>query len=381
MTLSLFFTRGVSLEQWLKQGLFEREKLIYEEHLKQGNLDKVYWFTYGSEDRKLANRLKSENRLHKNIEVFEMPKVFNITKIGSYLYSFFLPFIYRKELQKSNILKTNQTDGSWTAVISKKIYGKKLLYRTGYTMSQLENNLKRFNIIIRKCIELVEKFAYNNCDKAIVSSNHNVRYLVNKYSIDTKKIEVIYNFIDRNRFYDFNKQREKKVVFVGRLSEEKNIFNLIEAIHSVDLPLDIYGSGPLKNKLESFIKENNYNVRLLGNISNSLLPEILNKAKYFALVSIHEGMPKSLIEGMACGCICIGTNVSGINEVITEGNGILALSTSSNDIREAFIKALSLTPDEEVKMRLLAKEFIDKNFTLHNVVAKEQDIFKKLCNE
>ncbi|WOE70112.1 glycosyltransferase [Hydrogenimonas thermophila] len=381
MTLSLFFTRGVSLEQWLKQGLFEREKLIYEEHLKQGNLDKVYWFTYGSEDRKLANRLKSENRLHKNIEVFEMPKVFNITKISSYLYSFFLPFIYRKELQKSNILKTNQTDGSWTAVISKKIYGKKLLYRTGYTMSQLENNLKRFNIIIRKCIELVEKFAYNNCDKAIVSSNHNVRYLVNKYSIDTKKIEVIYNFIDRNRFYDFNKQREKKVVFVGRLSEEKNIFNLIEAIHSVDLPLDIYGSGPLKNKLESFIKENNYNVRLLGNISNSLLPEILNKAKYFALVSIHEGMPKSLIEGMACGCICIGTNVSGINEVITEGNGILALSTSSNDIREAFIKALSLTPDKEVKMRLLAKEFIDKNFTLHNVVAKEQDIFKKLCNE
>lgn len=131
MTLSLFFTRGVSLEQWLKQGLFEREKLIYEEHLKQGNLDKVYWFTYGSEDRKLANRLKSENRLHKNIEVFEMPKVFNITKISSYLYSFFLPFIYRKELQKSNILKTNQTDGSWTAVISKKIYGKKLLYRTG----------------------------------------------------------------------------------------------------------------------------------------------------------------------------------------------------------------------------------------------------------
>ena len=99
--LSLFFTRGVSLEIWVSQGLFDREKLLYEEHLTQNNLNKIYWFTYGSSDKRLAEQLKKEGRLHKDILIFEMPKLFNVPKIGSYLYSFFLPIIHKKFLKKS----------------------------------------------------------------------------------------------------------------------------------------------------------------------------------------------------------------------------------------------------------------------------------------
>ena len=96
MVLTLFFTRGVSLELWLNRGLFDREKLIYEEHLKQGNLKKVYWITYGSNDLKLSNQLKKDKRLNPNIVVVGMPKLFNLPKIGSYLYSLLIPFLYPK---------------------------------------------------------------------------------------------------------------------------------------------------------------------------------------------------------------------------------------------------------------------------------------------
>ena len=64
MNLMLFFTRGVSLEIWLKSGLLEREKLIYEEHLNQGNLNKVYWLTYGCNDVSLSKKLKQDGKLH-----------------------------------------------------------------------------------------------------------------------------------------------------------------------------------------------------------------------------------------------------------------------------------------------------------------------------
>lgn len=378
MKLVLFFSRGVSLKLWIEKGIFDREKLLYEEHLKQNNLYKVYWLTYGYNDEDIAKELKKNNKLHHNIEVLQMPKIFCIPKIGTYLYSLYVPFIYRNILKDSDIFKTNQTDGSWSAVIAKKLYDKKLLYRTGFTMSQLENKLKRFNVIARKAIEWFEEIAYKNCDKAIVASSHNLEYVKEKYKVINDKADIIYNFIDRKSFYDFYENREDKVVFIGRLSDEKNIYNLILALNNLNLPLEIYGSGPLKNGIATFIKKNNYNVRLMGNVSNNQLPQILNKVKYFTLVSKHEGMPKALIEGMACGCLCVGTDVTGINEVIVNNHGILAKDISSKEITNAFKKIMSLSKQEIADMKLNVKYFIDQNFTLEYVVKKERKIFKEL---
>src|SRR3972149_402807 len=66
-------------------------------------------------------------------------------------------------------------------------------------------------------------------------------------------------------------------------------------------------------------------VRFMGSISNEELPPVLNRYRFFALPSVREGMPKALIEAMACGLVCIGTDVEGINEIIRDGeNGFLA---------------------------------------------------------
>jgi hypothetical protein len=45
--LGLFFTRGVSLRQWIDSGLFDREVLIYQHHLSSHQFDEIIWFTYG----------------------------------------------------------------------------------------------------------------------------------------------------------------------------------------------------------------------------------------------------------------------------------------------------------------------------------------------
>jgi len=374
--LALFFSRGVSLKLWLEKGLFEREKLLYEGYLEAGDFHKVYWLTYGVKDKALADKLKKEGKLHQNIEVVATPKIFDIPKVGSYLYSLFLPFLARKYLKKSLVYKTNQTDGSWSAVIAKGLYKKKLLYRTGFTMSQLENELKRFSYVSRKAIEFFEALAYKNCDASIVSSQHNLYYVQQKYGVNDDKIFVNYNFIDRDQFYDFGLEREEKVVFVGRLSEEKNIFNLIKALEDLALPLEIYGSGPLEMKLNSFVKEYSFDVKFKGNIANSELPKVLNSAKYFTLVSKHEGMPKALIEGMSCGCLCVGTNVTGINEVILNNTGVLADGRDDESIRKAFVEAKSLRDSELSQMKKSASEHIEENFTLENIIQKERAVLE-----
>ncbi|MEA3513763.1 MAG: glycosyltransferase family 4 protein [Campylobacterota bacterium] len=382
MKLALFFSRGVSLKLWLDKGLFDREKLLYENYLEENIFEKIYWFTYGIEDYELSLKLKEEGKLNKNIEVVQMPKIFNIAKIDSYMYSLLLPFLQKKYLMSCDIYKTNQTDGSWSAVIAKKLYGKKLLYRTGYTISQLENKLKRFNILVRKSIEFFECFAYKNCDKAVVASHHNFEYVVKKYNLDEINVEILYNFIDRDKFYDFGIKREEKIVFIGRLSSEKNILNLIKALSKTDLQLDIYGSGYLENELKEYVSKNSLRVNFKGNVANSELPQVLNSTKYFALVSEHEGMPKALIEGMACGCLSIGTNVTGINEVILDGKtGLLARDTTVKEIEQAIIKTIQKTDIEIDKIKKNAKIYIDDHFTLISIYEKEKAIMRKLINE
>ena len=378
MKLVLFFTRGISLKIWLDKGLFDREKLIYEEHLKRGNLQKVYWITYGTKDGEIANELKHVGRLHKDIEILSMPKVFD-SKFGKIVYSFLIPLIHRKILRQVDILKTNQMDGSWSAVITKWIYKKPLVVRTGYTWSQLEEKLNRKSQVVIWIIKLMEKFSYKYADVAIIASKHDKDYVTNNYN--PKEIKVIYNYIDLGQFRPVItlKGYPNKVVYVGRLSNEKNLFNLIKAIAKLDLTLDIYGSRELEGELKKEAERLNAKVNFCGVIPNKDLPGVLNKYKYFILPSYFEGMPKSLLEAMACGLLCIGTNVEGINEVIEDGKtGILAYSTDAQALTEALKRAITLDDRTYTKISENARGLIEEKFSLPSCVEKEREIFEFL---
>lgn len=379
MILALFFTRGVSLEVWLKKGLFDREKLIYEEHLKQGNFKKIYWFTYGSNDNDLAKQLKEENRLHKDIEVFEMPNFFKIPKIGNYLYSILLPIIYKKKLIESDILKTNQMDGSWSAVIAKILYKKKLFLRTGYTLTQLETIINKKRYLKNLFNTLIERIAYSYADISSVASKHNLDYVNERYSLKSK-IEIIPNFVDISLFkpIPLEKYPKNRILFVGRLSKAKNLFNLIKAVSRTDFVLDIYGDGELKSELIAYSKKYT-NINFKGTVANSELPLIMNRYHFYILPSFQEGMPKTLIEAMACGVVCLGTNVNGINEIIEDKvTGYLAQTTNCEDIINLLEQIKIKDEDELLNVRKNAIQKIKDNYTLESIIKKELTIFNTI---
>ena len=71
--LSLFFTKGISLKNWVELGILDREKSLYETLLEKKKFEKIYWFTYGSSDKEIAESLYKKNLLNKNIIV--VPKI------------------------------------------------------------------------------------------------------------------------------------------------------------------------------------------------------------------------------------------------------------------------------------------------------------------
>ncbi len=376
MILCLFFTRNVSLETWADSGLFEREKLLYHKHLNNGNFSKIYWLTYGSKDKKISKELIKRGELHSSIKVCQMPYFFNIPKIGSWLYSFLIPIIHWKVLCKVNYLKTNQMDGSWSAVLAKWIYKKPLIARTGYTQSIF---LKRSgkNRLILWLSSLVESIVYRFCDIAIVASYQDKKYLLDKYRLMDDKITVVPNYIDITKFHPLDsKKYVDRLIFVGRLNKQKNLFGLIDAVSKANLILDIFGDGELKEKLKLYAIENSVTVNFMGIVPNSELPQTLNHYRYFIIPSFYEGMPKALLEAMACGLVCIGTDVPGINEVIDDNiNGFLSKGVDAMSIYDSIVLATESNHEKLNTISESASKLIKKDYSLEAIVSIEKETF------
>jgi glycosyltransferase involved in cell wall biosynthesis len=374
MKLALFFTRGVSLESWLSTGLFDREKQLYEEHLRKGHFEKIYWLTYGSKDEKIADELKAAGRLHPDIMVLPMASCFP-GKLGYLLYSFLMPLFHRRQLKSADIFKTNQMEGSWSAVITKRLYRKPLVVRTGYTASLFAD--KKNDARAKRNYERIERFTYQHADIGIVASRADKQYICPKYNIPPGKVEVLHNYVNTAVFYPVDCEKYKdRIIFVGRLHPQKNIFNLIEAVSSNGFTLDIYGSGELYSELLDHAKKLNAKVNFMGVIDNNQMPAVLNRYRYYILPSFYEGMPKTLLEAMACGLVCIGTDVDGINEIIEDGvNGYLAKGTGAKALAETINRAAHLPNDQ---IALLAARRIRDEFSLSIIAQQESRIIAGL---
>lgn len=375
MKLALFFTKSMSLEMWLSTGLFDREKIIYEQHLSSGFFRSVYWFTYGSNDEVVAEELKEQNRLHPDIHVVPLPSIFK-SKIGRILYSFIMPFLHRSVLKSVDILKTNQMDGSWAALIAKFLYGKKLVVRTGYVLSIHTRN-KRLSRLRRMFFWLAEYLAFHFSDIGFVSSNSAKEYICSKYKVGSTKVAVVPNYIDTSLFKPSDKQKyDNRLVYVGRLTHQKNLYNLFDAVAATDFELDVYGQGEQFDELQSYVRNNSIKINFMGVVPNKELPGVLCKYRYYILPSLYEGMPKTLLEAMACGLICIGTNVEGTREVINDGvNGILAQSTSSNSILESLNRLKGI--GDVVGSN--AVDTIKEGYSLNSIMKLEEKYFNQVC--
>lgn len=388
-TLGLLFTVGISLDIWVSGGLFSREKQIYEEHLKQGHFDRIIWFTYGRNDKAVYERLLEEQRIDKRITVIPMPHIFIGNRLAK-LYSYLLPYIQRKYCKELDIIKTNQMGGAWTGRIIQKKYKKPLLLRTGYTYSTLyKNKLEKSNTVREKYkykrlfnkYRKIEKKLYETCDFATVSSRHDKEYICDTYMIPADKIEVVSNYIDCDMFKVYKpwSERKKRFLFVGRLSEEKNLSNTIQAIGELGIGLDIYGKGDLKSQLEEMVKKNRYDICFKGSVANQELPDIYNDYCYYILASPFEGMPKTLLEAMACGVLCFGTNTSGIKEIINDGiNGYLIPDTSVQSIKNTI--RTGINSNEYGKLIENAVQQIYGKNSLQSIAALEWKILKEISH-
>jgi len=365
--LALFFTLNISLRDWEQMGHLNREIRIYK-HLAS-HLGEVYFLTYGSGDGDYADRLTP-------IKVLPKPN-----GIPAKLYSLVMPFIYWKVLRKVDLLKTNQMPGAWTAVICKFIFRKKLIIRCGYEWELFAKREAKSRLKLW-LIHLIEWICYRFADAVILASEEMKRYVCDTFKIPPEKITVIPNYIDTDLFRPLDIEKVPgRLIFVGRLTEQKNLFYLLRAVEGLNVQLVLVGDGPLREPLKEYATKHKINVIFTGRIPNDQLPELLNTAEIFVLPSLYEGNPKALLEAMACSLPVIVTPVEGNREVVSHGiNGYLTSDTSSEAIKEVIMSLLS-NKDLRERLGRQARKFIEEGYSLKVLIERELALLKSLCWE
>ncbi len=156
---------------------------------------------------------------------------------------------------------------------------------------------------------------------------------VQELGIQADQIKIVPNGVNlasiRNILQE-ESSREPVILFVGSLFWRKGVTHLLEAFHQIsgEIPgycLVFVGEGNQREILEKRTRETGLENRVVfaGNLPHDDVIRWMRRARVFVLPSIEEGQGVVLLEAMACGTPCIGSNVGGIPDILTPECGWL----------------------------------------------------------
>lgn len=170
------------------------------------------------------------------------------------------------------------------------------------------------------------------------------------------KVHVVRCAVDRSFSFeaDISPCLARRLVCIGRLSEEKGQLILVEALahlkkDGVECELILGGDGPLRGQIEALAKKLGVTSQLTitGWLSSSQVREHMLGARAVVVPSFAEGLPVAIMEAMSLGRPVIATYVAGIPELVAPGiSGWLVPAGDPIALAQAMSQALAADADE-----------------------------------
>ena len=158
------------------------------------------------------------------------------------------------------------------------------------------------------------------------------------------------NGINTDEFVDTicsMEENRNAFLFMGRLGERKGAYDLINAVQIAAkqnpyIKLFMAGDGEI-DKIKEKISQKGLNnfIEVVGWVDLNGKKELLKKVSTVVLPSYNEGLPMSVLEGMASGKAIISTTVGAIPEVVKDDNGILIQPGDVHALAKTLVKCSS----------------------------------------
>ena len=362
--LALFFTYGVSLETWMTTGMFHREVALYQKMQELGV--RISFITYGTNDRRYNQDLP-------HIEIYD-----NQFKLPNSIYARLIPLLHMKVLRTADVIKTNQFKGGEFAQLAAKIWNKPLIARAGYNWSEFVREEEKQNTKIQNIVQKKQDNLIRQSSLIVVTTKRDAT-LISPNDSDIP-IRIHPNYVLTNSFKPLSSQKQFDIVFLGRITPQKNIAMLLDALRRLEnRTILLIGKGEMIESLQQDYADLADRVTWYGTAPHEDLPQIMQQARIYILPSHHEGHPKALIEAMSCGMPVVGTDVPGIQDVIQHGKTGWLCEKTPNSIAQALEKLLQ---DEHLQNTLgeNARQYALAHYSLDHIAQLEIDAMKIVTN-
>lgn len=131
------------------------------------------------------------------------------------------------------------------------------------------------------------------------------------------------------------------VLYVGRLSHEKGLPTLVQAMMNTGIPLKVAGTGPMEEGLRALVAANPASrITFEGHCEGERLATLFRNAAFVSVPSEwYENAPMAVLESFAYGKPVVATRIGGIPELVLDGeNGYLVPSGDRDQLRDAVCK-------------------------------------------
>lgn len=231
-------------------------------------------------------------------------------------------------------------------------------------------------------------FSINESDGVTAVSDDLRQETIDTFSI-AKPIEVIYNFVDLDRFQKQEKEHfkrficpngEKLLVHASNFRKVKRIGDVIRVFAGirevVPSKLLLIGDGEERQNMELLTRQLGIDedVRFIGKLE--AMEEVLSVADLFLMPSEKESFGLAALEAMACQVPVISSNTGGLSELNI--HGVTGFLSNIGDIDDMVEKALFMLDEKNLegfKQRALERA---REFDMHVVVSQYEEYYQQV---
>jgi glycosyltransferase involved in cell wall biosynthesis len=220
--------------------------------------------------------------------------------------------------------------------------------------------------------ELLERLATRSADTTLVMSRSGLEHLKRH----SARVELGSNWFDGRYFHTANRERlsPPHIGWAGRLEPPKDPLKAIEVFanlrgRGVQFEAWLAGSGTLEADVRAAIErfELGEVVRLVGVLAPADLAAELRRSDTFLMTSLWEGIPRTVIEALACGVPVVSTAVGEAPAFVRDNvTGFVSDSGTVEDLADATVRALELEPGaaiaasvEQLEARRVVPELLE----------------------